>query len=261
MVVTDWQQINASVQTWFKEVRCQLLAGCETKLQVAKKSGRTDLVTNIDKQVEKYLVTQIKQTFPGSRVLGEEGDRDQDLATYQGLVWIIDPLDGTLNFVKQKDHFASMLAVYENGHEKLGYILDVINDKLYWGGPESGVFCNTARLPQVPDLFLDQGLLDVSGRMLIRNYRNVAQVAEKSMGVRVYGSAGIGFIHVLTGKTVGYCSHLHPWDHAAGKILAKAHGLSVKSIDDNELDVLSSNDVLVATKNAKNDIIKLMRKR
>ena len=254
MVVTDWQQINASVQTWFKEVRCQLLAGCETKLQVAKKSGRTDLVTNIDKQVEKYLVTQIKQTFPGSRVLGEEGDRDQDLATYQGLVWIIDPLDGTLNF-------ASMLAVYENGHEKLGYILDVINDKLYWGGPESGVFCNTARLPKVPDLFLDQGLLDVSGRMLIRNYRNVAQVAEKSMGVRVYGSAGIGFIHVLTGKTVGYCSHLHPWDHAAGKILAKAHGLSVKSIDDNELDVLSSNDVLVATKNAKNDIIKLMRKR
>ncbi len=113
----------------------------------------------------------------------------------------------------------------------------------------------------MPDLFLDQGLLDVSGRMLIRNYRNVAQVAEKSMGVRVYGSAGIGFIHVLTGKTVGYCSHLHPWDHAAGKILAKAHGLSVKSIDDNELDVLSSNDVLVATKNAKNDIIKLMRKR
>ncbi len=137
----------------------------------------------------------------------------------------------------------------------------MINDKLYWGGPESGVFCNTARLPKVPDLFLDQGLLDVSGRMLIRNYRNVAQVAEKSMGVRVYGSAGIGFIHVLTGKTVGYCSHLHPWDHAAGKILAKAHGLSVKSIDDNELDVLSSNDVLVATKNAKNDIIKLMRKR
>ena len=64
MVVTDWKTINASVQDWFKEVRCQLLAGCEEELQVAQKSGRTDLVTNIDKQVEKYLVTQIKQTFP-----------------------------------------------------------------------------------------------------------------------------------------------------------------------------------------------------
>lgn len=111
-------------------------------------------MTNIDKQVEKYLVTQIKQTFPGSRVLGEEGDRDQDLATYQGLVWIIDPLDGTLNFVKQKDHFASMLAVYENGHEKLGYILDVINDKLYWGGPESGVFVILLGCPKCPIFFL-----------------------------------------------------------------------------------------------------------
>lgn len=60
---------------------CLLVVRQNYKLQ---KSGRTDLVTNIDKQVEKYLVTQIKQTFPGSRVLGEEGDRDQDPQPIRG---------------------------------------------------------------------------------------------------------------------------------------------------------------------------------
>lgn len=81
---------------------------------------------------------------------------------------------------------------------------------------------------------------------------------EKSLGVRIYGSSGIEFIHVLTGKNVSYLSHLRPWDYAAGKILAETLGLVVKTIDEESLDMLSSSDVLVATKNAHQGIIKLM---
>ena len=253
-----WKQINEHVQVWLREVSRQLLLGKKQELQVATKSERTDLVTNIDKQVEKYLVAKIRATFPTSKILGEEGTKDKDLASSQGLLWIIDPLDGTMNYVKQRDCFASMIAVYENGHEKLGYILDVTAQKLYWGGPECGIFCNDERLPKVADLSLAQGLIDVSGRMLMNNYHNVCKMAQTSMGIRVYGSAGISFIHVLTGKTVAYFSHLHPWDYAAGKILAHAQGLSVKGIDDSKFDMLSSDDVLVATKNAEEDILKLL---
>ena len=163
-----------------------------------------------------------------------------------------------MNFVKQHDHFASMIAVCENGIEKLGYILDVTEDELYWGGPECGVFCNDQKVAPPKNLPLEEGLFGVGGKMLLSNYRNVQSAAKKSLGVRIYGSSGIEFIHVLTGKNVSYLSHLRPWDYAAGKILAETLGLVVKTIDEESLDMLSSSDVLVATKNAHQGIIKLM---
>ena len=90
-------------------------------------------------------------------------------------------------------------------------------------------------------------MFGVGGKMLLSNYRNVQSAAKKSLGVRIYGSSGIE-----------YLSHLRPWDYAAGKILAETLGLVVKTIDEESLDMLSSSDVLVATKNAHQGIIKLM---
>lgn len=254
--MTEWTKLNAAITEWFTVVQQKLSTNEQKPLEIKQKSDRTDLVTNVDQEIEAYFVKQIKTTFPNSKILGEEGDKDQGLTTYSGLVWVIDPIDGTMNYIKQGDHFASMLAVYENGHEKLGYILDVTANKLYWGGPECGVYCNAEKLTPPADLPLSEGLLDISGRMLVEDYCHVKKAVKASLGIRVYGSAGIGFIHVLTGKTLGYLSHLHPWDYAAGKILAHVQGLVVETIDGRPFDMLSSNDVLVATKNAEKDILK-----
>ena len=70
----------------------------------------------------------------------------------------------------------------------------------------------------------------------------------------MYGSAGIEFIHVLNGETLGYVSKLHAWDYAAGKILAETLDLTVEAIDGTDINVLSSKVVLVATKNAQKQI-------
>ncbi len=254
----QWEKINVCVQKWMKQARKMILEGRTKELCVEEKTSRCDLVTNVDKFIEKFYVERIRETFPNSKILGEEGDADKDLDNFQGLLWIIDPIDGTMNFVKQHDHFASMIAICENGTEKLGYILDVTEDKLYWGGPECGVFCNNQKMAPPGNLPLEEGLFGVGGRMLLSNYRNVQSAAKKSLGVRIYGSSGIEFIHVLTGKNVSYLSHLRPWDYAAGKILAETLGLVVKTIDEEPLDMLSSSDVLVATKNAHQVIVKLM---
>ena len=95
----------------------------------------------------------------------------------------------------------------------------------------SGVFCNDQKVAPPKNLPLEEGLFGVGGKMLLSNYRNVQSAAKKSLGVRIYGSSGIEFIHVLTGKNVSYLSHLRPWDYAAGKILAETLGLVVKTID------------------------------
>ena len=105
-----------------------------------------------------------------------------------------------MNFVKQHDHFASMIAVCENGIEKLGYILDVTEDELYWGGPECGVFCNDQQWRLRKSSFgggiVRSGRQNVAEQLPQRSKR-----CEKSLGVRIYGSSGIEFIHVLTERT------------------------------------------------------------
>lgn len=251
--MTDWQLIDREVKSWLKEARQQIMLQMQQDFKVTTKTSCTDLVTAVDVSIEQFYTKQIKHCFPTAEILGEECQQ-ACLKTKQGLLWIIDPIDGTMNFVKQGKDFASMLAVYEDGQPKLGYILDVVADKLYWGGPECGVFCNEKQLKTPPNQTLAAGLVGISCPMLLNNYKNLVEVAKQSSGVRIYGSAGIQYIHVLTGKCVAYVSHLCPWDFAAGKILAQTLGLDVKTIDGKAIDMLSSTDVLVATKNAQRKI-------
>ncbi|KRL99944.1 inositol monophosphatase family protein [Liquorilactobacillus satsumensis] len=251
-------QMDALVKEWMHAARTEIIQGFKQKIAVWTKSGRNDLVTNMDRAVEAYYVEKIHTFFPEAVVIGEECHHQQDKYQTSGWVWVIDPIDGTMNFVKQQDHFASMIGVYHNGVGVRGYIFDVMNDDLFWGGPEKGVFCNETSLQPPLDTGLRDGLIGIGMPYLVHNYRNLQQVALASSGVRIYGSAGIQIIHVLQGKCTAYVSYLRPWDFAAGKILAEALNLQVKTIDGCTLDMLSSSDVLVATKNAQKDIQSLV---
>ncbi|GAW63807.1 myo-inositol-1(or 4)-monophosphatase [Ligilactobacillus acidipiscis DSM 15836] len=251
------KEIYRQVTKWFHEARNRILEGRARGLDVQNKTSRLDLVTNIDKEIERFFREKINENFSDSAILGEEGNK-ADFKSSKGLFWVIDPIDGTMNFVKQAADFASMIAIYQDQKPLLGFIYDVIHDRLYWGGPGIGVYCNKEQLPAPKNIQLKDGLLGVNGPMMLTNYHNLQEVIRKSAGARIYGSAGIEFIHVLTGQCVGYLSHLRPWDYAAGSILAESLNLSVKTIDGKLLDVVSSEDVLVATKNAYIEISALM---
>jgi len=252
------QETDRVIRGWLEEVRMDVLKEMQDPLAISEKSSRKDLVTNIDKSNEKKLVNFIRQFDPEARILGEEGSGDvvQDM---KGHVWIIDPLDGTLNFVKQRDNFAIMIALYIDGKGILGYIMYVMHYIIYGGGPEIGVFTDTQKLGAPDNLTLREGLLGVSGPMLVHDRYHLQAIDEASSGVRIIGSAGIEFIQVLTGKQNGYISHLMPWDFAAGKILSETLELSVTKVDGTPVDMLSSNDVLVSTRNTQKDIINMIR--
>ncbi|MDN7144497.1 inositol monophosphatase family protein [Liquorilactobacillus mali] len=251
--------LDIAVKGWMHDARIKMLAALDEGLDVWTKSGRNDLVTNIDKEIEKFYIKNIRLLYPNANIIGEESFTKADL-NVDGLTWFVDPIDGTMNFVKQHSHFASMIAVYENGKGIRGYIYDVIEDKLYWGGPDIGVFCNDVKMKKPSNESLRNGLIGIGAPYLIHNFCNLQDVALASSGTRMYGSAGIQIIHVIEGKCVGYVSYLRPWDFAAGKILAEVLGLSVKMIDGAPLNMLISSDVLVATKNAQKDIAKLIKK-
>ncbi|WP_143463731.1 inositol monophosphatase family protein [Levilactobacillus enshiensis] len=253
----DWQQLDQDVTALLKEARQRVLEKMRDPLTVDEKTGRKDLVTNVDKGNEQFLITGIRRIDPNAKVLGEEGFGDQ-LTDVQGRVWIVDPIDGTMNFVKQQDNFAMMIGIYQDGVGQLGYIYDVMRDVLYHGGPQlGGVWANQEPVKAPANLALRDGLIGASGPLVIHDVAHMQTIVHASAGMRIYGSAGIEMINVLRGKTLGYISHLKPWDFAAGQVLLNTLGVRVSTIDGQPLNMLSSNLVLVATEKAQRDILQI----
>ena len=250
-------QIDQAVLDLLDEVKNRTLNRMQASYEVNLKSSYKDLVTTVDKENDQYISRRLHEIDPGSRVVSEEGFGDS-VATLDGHVWIVDPIDGTMNFVMQHANFYIMIALYVDGKPTLGYIMDVIHGTVFHGGKKNGVFENNRRLTGPANNGLKDSLVALNSAMILNNAHNLREVAHQSRGLRMYGSAGMELAYVLTGQLGAYLSYLHPWDLAAGRVLAEAMGLVVKAIDAPSVDVLSSNLVLIATKQAAEDILALV---
>lgn len=202
------------------------------ELEVSEKTHFDDLVTNLDREVQDLILTQIAKTFPDDHVLAEENDVRHNI--FDGNVWVLDPIDGTTNFIVQRDNFAVMLAYYEAGVGKIGVILDVMKDNLYWGnGTETYKNADKIDLTVKP---LNQSLIGVNAYMYRTNAGGLLNLSHQSLGVRAIGSAGIEYVNMLEGKIWGYFSNLSPWDYAAGAVLLAPFGYITVQIDGSPLE-------------------------
>ncbi|HFI0120900.1 TPA: inositol monophosphatase family protein [Streptococcus suis] len=198
-------------------------------LKIEEKTSARDLVTHLDREVQDFLTGKIKNDYPADLIFGEEGGDVGSISN--GNVWVIDPIDGTSNFIAQKNDFAIMLAYFENGIGQFGLIYDVIQDKLFHGGGKFPVFCNKERLASPNLSSISQTLLGLNAQLYAANKHGLADLANISLGTRSVGSAGIGFSHVLEGRLFAYASYLYPWDYAAASILGQGLGLSLLSLE------------------------------
>lgn len=253
--MNTWR-LATDIKTWIAMAAQNVRHHLYDDLKVATKSGRNDLVTNIDKATERFLVQQIRTNYPEAQIFGEEGFGDK-VTDLNGLVFFVDPIDGTMNFVKGRENFAIMIGAYLDGQGVVGVILDVMNDEMFWGGPELGAFKNDTILPKPKNMALSEGLLGMSGPLLVDNVKNVGAAVTASSGARIIGSAGMEFTKVIQGVQNGYISQLMPWDFAAGKIIAETLGLKVTDIDGKPLSMLSSKIVLIGTERTHAQILAL----
>lgn len=198
-------------------------------LKIEEKTSARDLVTHLDREVQDFLTGKIKNDYPADLIFGEEGGDVGSISN--GNVWVIDPIDGTSNFIAQKNDFAIMLAYFENGIGQFGLIYDVMQDKLFHGGGMFPVFCNKERLSSPSLSSISQTLLGLNAQLYAANKHGLADLANISLGTRSVGSAGIGFSHVLEGRLFAYASYLYPWDYAAASILGQGLGLSLLSLE------------------------------
>ncbi|CZQ82300.1 inositol monophosphatase [Trichococcus palustris] len=235
------------IKMWMREAAGLLKASFHEKLEIQEKTSRTDLVTNMDKTIELFLYEKISAAFPDERIMGEE-TIGHDITDLKGIVWIVDPIDGTLNFIKQQSNFAIMIGVYENGEGRLGYIYDVMHDEMFWAIKGKGAFCNGKRLKKIEDIPLAEGLVAISHRLIAADEDEARKIGKASSGLRMVGSAGLETALVASGKLVAYIApSLAPWDIAAGKIIAEEVGLVYRQLNGQSINLLKNNAVIVAT--------------
>lgn len=226
----------------------------EEALVIDTKSSRTDLVTNLDKEIQDFLVSKIAIFDPTAKILGEENNQNL-VEDFNGRVYIIDPIDGTMNFVLEGENFCIMIAVYEEGKGVLGFVYNVMKNEFLWGGPSIGVFVNEERVEQPLDLSLEEGLLGVNAKMYRDNLLGIQSAAKRAMGVRMSGCAGVELIHMLRGRRVGYISNLAPWDYAAGGVLIQSMGMKMSTLDGKALNLQDREHFLAATPTAYQQIL------
>lgn len=244
------------VHDWVLEAGERIKDTLSSPIMVEEKTDRRDLVTNVDKETEAFLVAKIKTHYPEDQIIGEEGLGTNPTST-KGRIWVIDPIDGTMNFVTQQENFCVMIGIFEEDVPVLGFIYNVIKGEFIYGGKAVGVFLNEKELPMVDNTPLESGIIGVNGWMFANNIDHTQEIAFSGLGVRMFGCAGLDFLDVLRGKQVAYISNLAPWDFAAGVALSEPLGLVCRNLDGSTYDILGGRTkFIVATEQAFNTIYK-----
>lgn len=246
------------IKKWLEESSKEIKESLEGDLKVQTKSRRNDLVTQMDKEIEKKLTMKIKEYFPEDKVISEEGFGDalETIDRSEDTVWYLDPIDGTLNFVLQRENFAIMIAIYEKNIGKQAYIFDVMKDELYWSVKDQGVYRNDEKLDKLQNISLVDGLF-ASNSMYISDKQAQlnTKITKEAMGVRTTGSAAMETIELMKGSTVAYLSYgLKAWDIAAGYMMINELGGTVERLDGSSIDFLKPAPSIIGTKEATRDI-------
>lgn len=249
-VLSDWSVLDRFAKSLIKEAGRKIRTSFSTRIEINTKSNKNDLVTNIDQEIEQFFIKNIQFTYPNHRVLGEEGFGDQ-VTALNGIVWMIDPIDGTTNFVHQQRNFAISIGVYHEGIGQLGYIYDVVRDELYAAYKGAGAYVNDERLPQLRKGTVEEAVIGLNARWLnskrpLDGQKLLGLVAD-CRGVRSYGSAALEIAYVASGKLDAYISgRLSPWDIAGGSIIAQEVGAIATTLKGEALNLVHSDSFVVA---------------
>ena len=202
------------------------------KLQVSKK-GPYDFVTKTDKHVEKILIEELSKTKKNYSFLSEEigkiNNKDKEN------IWIIDPIDGTTNFLHGIPHFAICIALKSKDEIISGLIFDPIKDEMFYAEKNKGAFLNNQRLRVSNKNSIDDCLFS----------SNHEGVKYSNLNMRYSGCAALDLAYVASGRLDGFFHNkINIWDVAAGSLLVEEAGgivNNIKKFNNNNIDIRASN--------------------
>jgi myo-inositol-1(or 4)-monophosphatase len=189
------------------------------KLQVSKK-GPSDFVTNSDIKAEKIIIEELKKARPHYSIISEENGTENNKD--KNNTWIIDPIDGTINFLHGIPHFAISIALKSNEEIVSGLIFDPIKNEIFFAEKENGAFFNNHRIRVSKKNEINNCLFATGGETK----------QELDLPYRKSGCAALDMAYVAAGRYDGYFQHnLNLWDIAAGIIIVNEAGGVLNKID------------------------------
>lgn len=202
-------------------------------LQVSKK-GLADYVSAADIKAEKILFEELLRVRPGYSFLGEE--RGMVEGTDKTHTWIVDPLDGTTNFLHAIPHFAINIALEREGQIVAGVTYNPSNGDLYWAEKGKGAYFNDTRMRVAGRKSLDEAVLATGIPFLGKQghgqfLKELHQISQRVAGVRRFGSAALDLAWVAQGRFDGFWErNLNSWDVAAGLLMVTEAGGKVTDL-------------------------------
>lgn len=246
----DVKQLDEFAKKIIIEAGQNIRAAFSYDIEIETKSSPNDLVTNIDRETELFFIEKIKAFNPDHRILGEEG-MGEKVENLEGVVWIIDPIDGTMNFVKQHRHFMITIGIYVDGVGVLGYIFDVMREDLFNAISGVGAWYNDSPLRKLQPVKIEQAVIGINASWVTPNNRinheKITELVRTVRGTRSYGSAAMEIAFVVSGKLDAYISmRLAPWDIGGGVIIAKEVGAIATNFNGKNFDFLSMDTFFIA---------------
>lgn len=187
-----------------------------------RKKAANDFLSFVDENSEKKIIEMIRSKFPDHAFHAEESGQSEHSSRYQ---WIIDPLDGTTNFIKGIPVFAVSIGLMKDDELILGVIYDPVGEELFWAEKDKGAFLNgepirVTGIKQLSDAFIGTGFPFKAKHMLSDYLASFESILNASLGIRRMGAAAIDLAYVAAGRFDGFWEiGLSPWDVAAGAII------------------------------------------
>ena len=229
-------------------------------LKNVEKKGHSDFVTHIDKLSEQMLVERLSQLIPGSGFIAEEGTSTKKGETYN---WVIDPIDGTTNFIHGLSPHAISIALMRNNETIIGVVYEIIQGEMFYACEGGKAFLNGNEI-KVSEYADHQQALIATGfpysdmDKLDAYMASMREIMKKTSGIRRLGSAAIDLCYVACGRFEAFWEYgLHSWDVAAGALIVKQAGGKVCDFN-NEDKYLFSGEIIATNANYFNNFYEIV---
>ena len=236
-------------------ISAKTLIKAYNKKEVAiKEKSKKEWVTETDVAVENIIIKELLKDYPKSNFMAEESG--VNINDPEQITWIIDPIDGTNNFITKYPYFCISIAGYANNEIVSGCILNPLTNELFLAVKGQGAYLNNKKYKvseekKFSNLIYGTGFVISAPESVKKNMKNLQSIVGEIKSFRRTGSAALDLAYASCGRQHGYWQLLaRPWDYAAGVLLIQEAGGIVSEVNGNKLNLKSQS--LLASNNSKN---------
>jgi myo-inositol-1(or 4)-monophosphatase len=245
--MNTYQSLLEAAKQIAKEAADHIQATRTNEYQISTKSSTTDMVTSIDKSVETFIVQKIRHLYPSHSIIAEEGS---DFEGKSDIAWVIDPIDGTTNFIYNFPAYSVSLAVTERETTVAGVVMNLAENSMYWASKDGGAFKDNQTIEVRGPEQISRSLIGTGfGYSPIRRVSQanfLHSIIGEVRDIRRAGAASLDLCYLAEGRLDGYYeAGLKQWDYAAGSLIVTEAGGIVTGIT----ELRPNSDLVVAASN------------